>query len=79
MREDTVPKKAEKISNQYSARAWTTWARTRRTGQDGWDEGGSAEQSERFSEQDRRNYVIMIVELILILCFFFQENKSHGV
>jgi hypothetical protein len=37
------------------------------------------EQSERFSEQDRRNYVITIAELILILCFFFQENKSYGV
>ncbi len=27
------------------------------------------ERSERFSEQDRRNYVIMIDELILTLCF----------
>jgi hypothetical protein len=36
-------------------------------------------QSERFSQQDRRNYVIMIVELILTLCSFFQENKSYGV
>jgi hypothetical protein len=30
------------------------------------------EQSERFSEQDRGNYVIMISELILILCFSFR-------
>ncbi len=37
------------------------------------------EQSEWFSDQDRRNYVIMIAELILTLCFFFQENKSYGV
>jgi hypothetical protein len=31
------------------------------------------EQSEWFSEQDRRNYVIMIAELILILSFFFRR------
>jgi hypothetical protein len=37
------------------------------------------EQSERFSEQDRRNYVIIIAELILTLCSFFQENKSNGI
>ncbi len=37
------------------------------------------EQSERFSEQNRRNYVIMIAELILTLCSFFQENKSYGI
>jgi hypothetical protein len=37
------------------------------------------EQSERFSEQDRINDVIMIVELILTLCSFFQENKSYGL
>jgi hypothetical protein len=36
-------------------------------------------QSERFSEQESRNYVIMITELILTLCSFFQENKSYGV
>ncbi len=37
------------------------------------------EQSERFFEQDRRHYVDMIVELILTLCSFFQENKSYGL
>jgi hypothetical protein len=36
-------------------------------------------QSERFSEQDRRNYVIMIAKLVITLCSFFQENKSYGV
>jgi hypothetical protein len=36
-------------------------------------------QNEQFSEQDRRNYVIMIAELILTLCPFFQENKTYGV
>jgi hypothetical protein len=37
------------------------------------------EQNERVSEQDRRNYVTMIAGLMLILCFFFQENNSYGV
>jgi hypothetical protein len=36
-----APQEAGKISSQCSARAGTTWARTRRTGQDGRDEGGS--------------------------------------
>jgi BioD-like phosphotransacetylase family protein len=36
-------------------------------------------QSERFSEQDRRNYVIMIAGLILTLCSFFHENKSYDI
>jgi hypothetical protein len=31
------------------------------------------EQSEQFSEQDRRNYVIMIAELILICVFSFRR------
>ncbi len=33
---------AGKISSQCSVRAGTTWARTRRNGQDRRDEGGSA-------------------------------------
>jgi hypothetical protein len=37
------------------------------------------EQSEQFSEQDKRNYVIMNAELILIMYFFFHENKSYGI
>ncbi len=37
------------------------------------------EQSERFSEQDIRNYIFVIAKLILTLCSFFQENKSYGV
>ncbi len=38
------------------------------------------EQSKQvFSEQDRRNSVIMIAKLNLISCFCFQENKPYGV
>ncbi len=35
------------------------------------------EQNERFSKQDRRNYVIMFAELILSLCFFFFRRINH--
>ncbi len=46
---------------------------------DDTEQEDQCEQSERFSEQDKRNYVIMIAELILILYFFFHDNKSYGV
>jgi hypothetical protein len=37
------------------------------------------EQSKWFSEQDRRNYVIMIAELILILCFSFRRINQMAL
>jgi hypothetical protein len=74
VKEGPVPQDAGKISSQCSARAGTTYGQ----GQGGPDEldvmkKDRHEQSERFSEQDRRNYVIMIADMILILCFFFRR------
>jgi hypothetical protein len=43
VREGQAPQEAGKISSQFSARAGTTWAKTRRTGQVGHDEEGSAQ------------------------------------
>jgi hypothetical protein len=42
-REDPVPQEAGKISSQYSAKAGTTWVRTRKTNQVGRDGGGLAQ------------------------------------
>ncbi len=41
-REGPAPQEARKISSQCSARAETTWTRTRKDGQVGHDEEGSA-------------------------------------
>ncbi len=65
-----APQEAGKISSQCSVRARTTWARTRRTRGEGPDKSDVMkkdlrEQSELFSEQDRRNYVVIITEMIL--------------
>ncbi len=37
------------------------------------------ERSERFSEQDKRNYVIRIDELILTLCFSFRRINQMAL
>ncbi len=37
------------------------------------------ERSELFSEPDRRNYVIMIDELILTLCFSFRRINQMAL
>ncbi len=42
VREEPAPQEAGKISSHYSAKARTTWARTRKTNQVGHDGGGPA-------------------------------------
>jgi hypothetical protein len=73
-REGPAPQKAGKISSQCSAKAGTTWARMRKTGQVGRDEEGSAR-----TEEDHVINVIMIAESFFDIMFLFQENKSYGV
>jgi hypothetical protein len=72
VREGPAPQETGLIRSKCSARAGTTWARTRRTKQVRCDEGGLA-RAEWAVFWTRRNYVIMIAELILILCSSFMK------
>ncbi len=69
------------ISSQCSVRAETTWRRTRRNGQVGRDEEGSAWTEWATSSQDKDN----VIDVKYVHCWgelqfcLFQENKSYGI
>jgi hypothetical protein len=59
-REGPDPQEARKISSQCSARAETTWTRTRKDRQVGRDEEGSAQTEGAVSHQEMGDHLINV-------------------
>ncbi len=81
--EGPASQEGEKICSQCSERTGTTWAKTRKTGQVGHDEEGSARTECTVFFTRWENQVINVsnydCRIVFEIMFLFQENESFGI